>query len=164
MIPRLIKELEGTCSIDPKWLYTTRQSGRCMTSFHFNVTYPDLFAAALYISGQWDPELLEKLEESAFFYITAEGDSKASSGKADLIFTLEADSVPYASLTLDAKADGTELNAAVEAMLEKGQRINLIQWELGSVLLEDGGSEHLYSFDYDYKLEAVRDFIFVQSN
>ena len=164
MIPRLIEELERTYSIDSKRLYTTGQSGGCMTSFHFNVTYPDLFAAALYVSGQWNPELLDKLDGSSFFYITAKGDSKASSGKADLISTLEADGVPYASLTLDAKADRTELNAAVSAMLEEGQRINLIQWELGSVLPEGSGSEHLYSFDFGYKLEAVRDFIFAQSN
>lgn len=32
-----------------------------MTSFHFNVTYPGLFAAALCVSGQWNPELLDKL-------------------------------------------------------------------------------------------------------
>lgn len=164
MIPRLIEELERIYSIDSKRLYTTGQSGGCMTSFHFNVTYPDLFAATLYVSGQWNPKLLDKLEESTFFYITAEGDSKASSGKTDLISTLETDGVPYATLTLDAKADITELNTAVSAMLEEGQRINLIQWELGSVLPEGNGSEHLYSFDYGYKLEAVRDFIFAQSN
>ena len=49
------------------------------------------------------------------------------------------------------------------AMLEKGAPINIFEFETGTVLPEDGkGSEHMYSFDYAYKVAAVRDWLFKQ--
>ncbi|MDE5652827.1 MAG: hypothetical protein K2I48_05065 [Muribaculaceae bacterium] len=49
-------------------------------------------------------------------------------------------------------------------MLDKGAPINLINFESGTVLPADGkGSEHMYSFDYAYKIQAVRDWLFRQS-
>ena len=42
--------------------------------------------------------------------------------------------------------------------------INFIKWEAGSVLPESGkGMEHMASFDYGYKIAAVRDWLFKQS-
>ena len=42
--------------------------------------------------------------------------------------------------------------------------INFIKWETGSVLPESGqGMEHMASFDYGYKIAAVRDWLFRQS-
>lgn len=49
------------------------------------------------------------------------------------------------------------------AMLEKGAPVNLFQFEPKTVLPEDGkGSEHMYSFDYAYKITAVREWLFRQ--
>ena len=45
-----------------------------------------------------------------------------------------------------------------------GGNINFIKWETGSVLPESGqGMEHMASFDYGYKIAAVRDWLFQQS-
>ena len=46
----------------------------------------------------------------------------------------------------------------------RGGNINFIKWEAGSVLPESGkGMEHMASFDYGYKIAAVRDWLFRQS-
>jgi hypothetical protein len=46
----------------------------------------------------------------------------------------------------------------------RGCGINFIKWETGSVLPESGkGMEHMASFDYGYKIAAVRDWLFLQS-
>lgn len=46
----------------------------------------------------------------------------------------------------------------------QGGNINFIRWEAGSVLPESGkGMEHMASFDYGYKIAAVRDWLFMQS-
>ena len=45
-----------------------------------------------------------------------------------------------------------------------GCGINFIKRETGSVLPESGkGMEHMASFDYGYKIAAVRDWLFLQS-
>ena len=42
--------------------------------------------------------------------------------------------------------------------------VGFIRWETGSVLPESGkGMEHMASFDYGYKIAAVRDWLFKQS-
>ena len=51
-----------------------------------------------------------------------------------------------------------------EELIAKGGNINFIRWEAGSVLPESGkGMEHMASFDYGYKIAAVRDWLFKQS-
>ena len=51
-----------------------------------------------------------------------------------------------------------------EELIAKGGNINFIRWEAGSVLPESGkGMEHMASFDYGYKIAAVRDWLFRQS-
>ena len=76
-----------------------------MMTFYFNITHPDLFAASLFVSSQWDTSKMQDFGKKHFFYIVA-----------------------------------------------------------GSVLPESGqGMEHMASFDYGYKIAAVRDWLFQQS-
>lgn len=95
----------------------------CMTSLYLNSKYPDLFAASLFVSGQWDISVLRPLEEATFFYITAAGDEKASGG----------------------------------------QDANFIRFELGTVLKDGNTMEHMASFNYAYRIPAVRDWLFSQT-
>ncbi len=67
----------------------------CMTSLYLNSKYPDLFAASLFVSGQWDILALKPLEGKQFFYITAGGDEKASGGQREVMSMLDADGVAY---------------------------------------------------------------------
>ena len=49
-------------------------------------------------------------------------------------------------------------------LIAKGNSINFIKFENGTVLPESGkGMEHMASFDYGYKMAAVRDWLFRQS-
>ena len=53
------------------------------------------------------------------------------------------------------------------SMLAEGNNANFVTFELGTTLAEGqtGGNagEHMTSFDYAYKIEAVRDWLFKQS-
>ncbi|MDE6297737.1 MAG: hypothetical protein K2L89_07795, partial [Muribaculaceae bacterium] len=49
-------------------------------------------------------------------------------------------------------------------LLAKGVPINIINFESKTGLPTDGkGSEHMYSFDYAYRLTPVREWLFTQS-
>ncbi len=161
---RLIGALQEEYSIDANRLYTTGQSMGCMTSLYLNSQYPDLFAASMYVSGQWDISALSPLEEQKFFYITAGGDEKSSGGQDEVMAMFDQDGCAYTYDTWDAQNEQEEQEQAVAAMLENSTDANMIRFETGSVLKEGENSmEHMASFNYGYKLATVRDWLFEQS-
>lgn len=166
---RLIQSLTETYSIDTNRLYTTGQSMGGMTSFYLNATYPDLFAASLFVGSQWDNSILNALEDDSFFYIVSAGDPKASVGQAGLMEVFDGDGAAYSHAEWSAQDDAQAQNAAVTAMLSEGNSANFVTFTLGTTLAEGqtsggGAGEHMTSFDYAYKIEAVRDWLFGQVN
>ena len=159
----LIEALTQEYNIDTDRLYTTGQSMGCMSSLYLNSTYPDLFAASLYVSGQWDISVLDVLEDQTFFYVTAGGDEKASGGQDEVMALFDNAGVPYSYGTWDAQADEETQKANVQALLDEGNTANMIRFETGTVLNGGDGMEHMASFNYAYKLTAVRDWLFEQT-
>ena len=165
---RLLQSLTETYSIDTDRIYTTGQSMGGMTSFHLSIAYPDFLAAYLFVGSQWDASLLNGLEDESFFYIVSAGDPKASAGQAELLALFDADGAVYSHKEWSAQDDADTQNAAVAAMLAEGYQQNFVTFTLGTTLAEgqivgSGAGEHMTSFDYAYKLEAVRDWLFQQT-
>ena len=165
---RLIESLTEQYSIDANRLYTTGQSMGGMTSFYLNATYPDLFAASLFVGSQWDNSILDVLEDDRFFYVVAAGDPKASAGQSGLMEVFDGDGAAYSHAEWSAQDDADTQNSAVKALLAEGNGANFITFTLGSTTTDGsagggGAGEHMTSFDYAYKLEAVRDWLFAQS-
>ena len=164
---RLIQSLTEEYSIDANRIYTTGQSMGGMTSFYLNVTYPDLFAASLFVGSQWDNSILNVLEDDSFFYIVAAGDPKASAGQSGLMAVFDGDGAAYSHAEWSAQDDADTQNSAVKALLAEGNGANFITFTLGSTTAggstgNTGAGEHMTSFDYAYKLGAVRDWLFEQ--
>ena len=165
---RLIQKLMKDYNIDQNRLYTTGQSMGGMTSFYLNTAYPDLFAASLFVGSQWDTSTLNVLEDKKFFYIVSAGDPKASAGQTDLLALFDSDKASYSHKEWSAQDDADTQNAAVVAMLAEGNNANFITFKEGTTLAEGqnaggGAGEHMTSFDYAYKIGAVRDWLFQQS-
>ena len=161
---KLIEQLAGEYSIDENRLYTTGQSMGCMSSLYLNSVYPDLFAASLYVSGQWDISVLSGMESQKFFYVTAGGDEKASGGQDEVMAMFDADGVAYSYGAWSAQDSAETQDAAVGALLQEGLDANMIRFETGTVFKEgQTGMEHMASFNYAYELTAVRDWLFAQS-
>lgn len=164
VVVNLIDELCSAYSIDTDRLYTTGQSMGGMTSFHLNVAYPDLFAASLFVGSQWNNEILDVLEKEKFFYIVSAGDDKASTGQTGLMAVFDVDGIPYTHKEWSAQEDRDTQNASIKSMIAEGLNANFVTFTKGTTVAGGAsGSEHLTSFDYAYKLEAVRDWLFAQS-
>jgi len=160
---KLLAKLREDYAIDENRIYATGQSMGCMTSLYLNSKYPDLFAASMFVSGQWDISVLKPLEGKTFFYITAGGDANASGGQSEVMEMLDADDIPYAYGTWNAQNSDEAQVAAVNELLAQGLPINMVRFETGSVFKEgESGMEHMASFNYGYKLSAVRDWLFEQ--
>ncbi len=165
---RLLQSLTETYAIDTNRIYTTGQSMGGMTSFYLSTAYPDFFAAYLFVGSQWDTEVLTGLEQEDFFYVVSAGDPKASAGQAELLDLFDADGAACSRSEWSAQDDAETQNSAVAAMLAEGNSANFVTFTLGTTLEEgqsagSGAGEHMTSFDYAYKLEAVRDWLFEQS-
>ena len=165
---RLIQSLTEEYAIDTNRLYTTGQSMGGMTSFYLNATYPDFFAASLFVGSQWDNDVLNVLEDKPFFYIVSAGDPKASAGQAGLMAVFDVDDADYSHAEWGAQDDAEAQNANVAAMLAEGHNANFVTFTAGTTLAKGqsaggGAGEHMTSFDYAYKIEAVRDWLFAQS-
>lgn len=159
----LIHTLTEEYPIDTNHLYTTGQSMGCMTSLYSNSKYPDLFAASLFVSGQWDISVLQPLEEAKFFYITASGDEKASGGQDQVMAMFDDDGISYSYGQWSAQESEDAQNASTAQLLSQGQDANFIRFELGTVLKDGNTMEHMASFNYGYRIPAVRDWLFAQS-
>ena len=165
---RLLQSLTETYNIDTNRIYTTGQSMGGMTSFHLSIAYPDFFAAYLFVGSQWDTTEMNGLEDEPFFYIVSAGDPKASAGQADLLAVFDADNAAYSHAEWGAQDDAESQNGNVAAMLTEGKNANFVTFTAGTTLAEgqsgsSGAGEHMTSFDYAYKLEAVRDWLCQQT-
>ena len=162
-----IRLLESVCkeyNVDTNRLYTTGQSMGGMMSFYFNITHPNLFAASLFVSSQWDTSKMQDFGKKHFFYIVAGGDQKASGGMQDLTKVLRENEARIESASWSAKLSSQDQERLAEQLIARGSNISFILWETGSVLPESGkGMEHMASFDYGYKIAAVRDWLYKQS-
>ncbi len=164
MTIRLLGNITRQYSIDFNRLYITGQSMGGMMSMYFNIAHPDLFAASLFVGCQWDTTKMAPFSHGKFFYIVGAGDPKASKGMAGLKTILHSEGARFGTAEWSAKLPATEQEAEAQKLISEGNNINFITFTLGSVLPENGGgNEHMSSFDYAYKLEAVRDWLFQQS-
>ena len=163
----LVRALIAGFRIDPDRVYATGQSMGCMTFLYLASQYPDLFAAEIFVSGQWDIRQLEGLKQQKFFYITAEGDQKASTGQKAVMKMFRESHVPFSSaIGWDAKMSQEDFTKAMNTILMGNPAANFIQFRLGTVLDEGipvGSPEHMFSFDYAYKIDALRDWLFRQN-
>ena len=82
----------------------------------------------------------------------------------DLSEVLKKNDAHMKSASWSAKLPPEEQERLAGQLIARGCGINFIKWETGSVLPESGkGMEHMASFDYGYKIAAVRDWLFLQS-
>ncbi|MDE5902212.1 MAG: hypothetical protein K2H21_03225 [Muribaculaceae bacterium] len=159
IVARMVQSVASANQVDTDRLYTTGQSMGGMISMYYNSAYPDLFAASIFVDCHWDSATFPELVKHKFIFITA--------GKAGTFDALEqaADKagVKYEYTEFSARLPQAEQDALTKAILDKGAPITIINFESKTVLPADGkGSEHMYSFDYAYRLTPAREWLFRQ--
>ncbi len=162
----LIDNVSTSYSVDANRIYGTGQSMGGMTILYLASQYPDLFAAEMFVSCQWDINELSNLDSQKFFYIVSEGDQKASTGQKEVKQMLDNKSVKYEVLDgIDAQSGDNDNK--INEMIGKNSNINFISFKQGTVTGNStdnkmGAGEHMASFDYAYNLDPVRDWLFKQ--
>ena len=172
---RLINSVSDTYAVDTNRIYGTGQSMGCMTTLILASEYPDLYAACMFVDGQWDVSTLQGLENQTFVYFAAEDDASAFAGMTEVMGMFDADSVSYASAQWDGTWNCDELSSAAESLLSAGKNANFVSWTTGTIGTGSSGSSgsssrggmggasaHMASFDYAYNCVAVMEWLFQQ--
>lgn len=163
VVIRLIESLVKEKGIDENRLYTTGQSMGGMLSMYYNVAYPDVFAASIFVDSHWDMSTFNELVRHKFVYFIAGNEGKAYPEIKPLEAAAERAGIKYTFAEWSARLPEARQSELAATMLEKGAPVNIFMFEPGTVLPEDGkGSEHMYSFDYAYKIKSVREWLFKQ--
>lgn len=140
LTPRLIESVASSYSVDKSRIYGTGQSMGCMTTLIVASQNPDLYAACMFVDGQWDVSTLLTLAGQKFVYFAAEDDTSAWTGMQELMAAFDDNAVEESYLSYDyayAQWDGTwtpdELSAAANELFSRGFSANFISWKSGTV-------------------------------
>ena len=138
---RFIDYMTEEYAVDTNRIYGTGQSMGCMTTLILASEYPDLYAACMFVDGQWDTELLSNLEGQTFVYFAAEDDASAWSGMQELMERFDEESVTYTYAQWDGTWSSDERTTAAEKLFsEESSGAYFISWATGTIDAGSGNS------------------------
>ena len=163
MTKRFIDTMTTEYAVDKSRIYGTGQSMGCMTTLILASEYPDLYAACMFVDGQWDISALKGLESQKFVYFAAEDDKSAYTGMQEVMAMFDADNVTYTYQQWDATWSADELTNAAASLFAAGSNANFISWKTGTIPGSGtGAGVHMASFDYAYNCKSVMEWLFQQ--
>ena len=129
----LIDQIREDYNIDSNRIYATGQSMGCMTSMILAADNPDLFAACMFVDGQWDANALASLATQTFVYFAAQDDTSAFTGMSQAIPVWEENGADIVQAEWSGEWDHTQLEEAAHQMLKEDSKIYCISWETGTI-------------------------------
>lgn len=165
---RLIGQLTKNYSLDTNRLYTTGQSGGCMTSIAMNIKYPDLFAASFLVAGQWDPTLVGPMVNDKLWILVSQDDPGAYPGMNAITAALEKQGAKVSRAVWDGTASADQLNANVATMLGQNpdSNVHYVSFQKGTVIPAGqstaGAAGHRNTWRIAYTISGIRDWLFQQ--
>lgn len=161
IVMRLMEFLIREKNVDQRRLYAAGQSMGGMIAMNLNISRPQVFAASMFVDCHWNPAEYMKLVEQNFIFVVAGESGKSFASIKEIEDAAEKRGRSYTFAGWSAKLPQETQDGLAQTMLEKGAPINIFNFEPGTVLPEDGnGSEHMYSFDYAWRLEPARQWLF----
>ena len=165
-IKELLDKVIAEHAVDPGRIYATGQSQGCMASCELNLRYPELFAASLLVSGQWDLERMSTLTQKKFFIGVSEGGPKEYPFMNAWTERLAAQGVPVSTVRLNFR-EGWERNDAKVRDAAKGAQVVYTVFDAATAFPDDGVerppmAHHSRGWELTYQLESAREWLFQQ--
>ena len=136
---RYIDYMSTEYAVDKNRIYGTGQSMGCMTTLILASEYPDLYAACIFVDGQWDISTLSGLENQTFVYFAAEDDTNAWNGAQEVMSMFDTDSVSYKYAQWDGNWSVDELSIAAQELFTADEDQYFISWATGTIEPKSGG-------------------------
>lgn len=149
----LLDSLIAALPVDADRVYTTGQSMGCMMSYEFLYRRPDLFASAMLVAGQWDPNKMAPLAKMNLWIISCVGDDRSSAGVAAAKEVWQAAGGMVVEQEWPLMASPSERARNVEHMLRRGGNIHYAHLQ---------GGNHRLTWNLAYDFDGVREWLFQQ--
>ena len=160
----ILDEITAAFSIDMDRIYATGQSMGCMSSCELMCTYPDYFAGAILVAGQWDPVRCGKaMCRQNLWILVSDHDRKAHPGMDAVTAAIEENGGTVARFRWDGSADEAALNASAAAALAENANVRYTIFDGDTVVPPDEdanpGSNHVNTWRVAYQISALRDWL-----
>lgn len=162
----ILDEVCGKYSIDRNRIYTTGQSMGCMSSCQLMITYPDYFAGAILVAGQWDPVKCGiAMAKANLWILVSSNDKKAHPGMDAVTMAIVDNGGKVARFLWDGSKDKSYLNECAKMAITDSPSAN-VKYTLfeGSTVVPEGmdnnpGADHVNTWRVAYQIDAVRDWL-----
>ncbi len=152
-----------TWPVDPNRVYTTGQSMGCMASCELLVRYSDLFAAALLVAGQWNPETMADVK-TPLWILVSENDRGAFPGMNAVTEAMEQKGTKVVRYRWNGRSSAEEFTELVSRARKDTAPVRYTVFEDSTVVPEDRpmtpGSNHGCTWELVYTINALRDWLF----
>lgn len=149
----LIDSLIAENPVDTNRIYTTGQSMGCMSSYVLMLRRPTLFASAMLVAGQWNPNVMAPLATKNLWLLSCKGDIKSSEGVAQAIAVWKQHGAKVVEQEWPLQATTAQRRQEVDSMLAAGGNIHYIHFTGGS---------HNNTWRVAYYIDGVREWLFRQ--
>lgn len=164
IVTDLLQDIIANNQVDPFRIYVTGYSMGGSLAMYYNISHPGIFAAALYVDCLGEEISFDKLVQTPFTFVYTDAGGKYSSQVNAIEKAARKMGKSYTWSEWSAKLPENVQFELAATQLDKGQPINLIGFEAGTVLPGAGkGDGQMYAFDYAYKLNPVREWLFKYS-
>ncbi|WP_329331296.1 alpha/beta hydrolase-fold protein [Streptomyces sp. NBC_00663] len=160
----LVEAVTKKYSIDPKRRYTTGQSMGAMMSLGLNIKYPDLFAAAYIVAGQWPSDVAAPLADKKLWIVVSQDDDKSYSGENAITKVIAAEGTKVGTAVWDGQSTAAQFAADVRTLEKQKAPVNYASFQTGTTV-ESGSSTsaHMGTWRIAYTIPGIRDWIMRQS-
>jgi len=160
----LVASVTGQYSIDPNRRYTTGQSMGGMMSLGLNIKYPDLFAAAFIVAGQWPEAQAVPLTKKNLWILVSADDTKAYPGEQAITEVIQEQGTKVSTALWDGQSTAAEFAADVRSMKAQRTLVNFAAYKTGTTVPTGSTtSAHMGTWQTAYSIPGIRDWIMRQS-
>ena len=160
----LVESVTQQYSIDPNRRYTTGQSMGAMMSLGLNIRYPDLFAAAFIVAGQWPEAQAVPLAKKNLWILVSADDTKAYPGEQAITEVIQEQGTKVSTALWDGQSTAAEFAADVRTMKAQRTPVNFAAFETGTTVPTGSTtSAHMGTWQIAYTIPGIRDWIMRQS-
>ena len=155
LLTHLLLDVKERYAVDENRIYGTGQSQGGMANIALSDRYPELFAAQLLVACQWDTQEMAAMKDKKLWIVVCEGDPKAFPGMnaATALWESLGTQVARNEEFWDSKAELGVTNSRVRVLAKAGAPINYTVF---------AGGNHMYTWSFAYRIEAIRDWLFAQ--
>jgi predicted peptidase len=159
--------IESIPNIDRNRIYLTGQGEGARAAMKILTDRPDMFAAALLFSPDYDKTQISKLSKDRMWIVVSEGDDQSYSSMEASMTSLKEAGARISKAEWNGQASTSQFVSYIGGMAKEASNIKYTVLKKGTVVppgvADDAANNHAYTWRIGYSIQGLRDWLFSQS-